>query len=74
MNNFGNLNLSLQNYSEAFRFYIICKETVAKEVKRNVVINYHNLGRCYTGLGRYSDAIECFNKAKQLSGFSPSFR
>lgn len=73
MNNLGNINLSLQNYSEALRFHLVCKQTVAKAVKRNVAMNYHNLGRCYTGLGRYSDARECFDSARQLSG-TPSFR
>ncbi|KAK3390601.1 hypothetical protein B0H63DRAFT_507918 [Podospora didyma] len=53
---------------------LLCKETVAKGVKHNVPINYQNLGRCYTGLGRYSDAIECFNKAKDLFGPDPTFR
>ncbi|KAH6842385.1 hypothetical protein B0I37DRAFT_314984 [Chaetomium sp. MPI-CAGE-AT-0009] len=71
MNNLGNLNLSLQNYSEALRFHLLCKETVAKH---NATNNYQNLARCYKGLGRYHDAIECFNKARQLFGPNPTSR
>lgn len=75
MNNLGNLNLSLGSYTEALRFHLVCQETVATGVKGNMTMNYNNLGRCYTGLGRYNEVISSFNRAKEYSSTAePSFR
>ncbi|AEO66791.1 uncharacterized protein THITE_2128795 [Thermothielavioides terrestris NRRL 8126] len=74
MNNLGNLNLSLGNYSEALRYHLLCQESVAMEVKDNVQMNWNNLGRCYTGLGRYSEAMGAFEKAKLVNGSELGFR
>jgi hypothetical protein len=51
MNNLGNLNLSLQNYSEALRFHLVCKETVAKGVNRNSRHELPQFGQMLHGLG-----------------------
>jgi tetratricopeptide (TPR) repeat protein len=67
MNNLGNLNLSLGNYAEALRFHLVCQQTIATSVKGNMMMNCINLGRCYTGLGRYTEAMGSFNRAKQYS-------
>ena len=69
MNNLGNLHLSLENYPEALRHHLICKETVDHAVEGNVIMNYENLGRCYTGLGRYGDAMGYFDKVKEQREF-----
>jgi tetratricopeptide (TPR) repeat protein len=75
INNMGNLNLSLGNPAEALKYHLICQETVAREVDVNVQINWCNLGRCYTALGRYSEAMNAFERAEGLVGDSePRFR
>ncbi|KAK4144607.1 uncharacterized protein C8A04DRAFT_36599 [Dichotomopilus funicola] len=71
----GNLNLSSGKYPEALKYHLICKETVNYEVKANVRMNWNNLGRCYTGLGCYSEAMGAFEKAKGLIlNKQPGFR
>ncbi|KAK4151889.1 hypothetical protein C8A00DRAFT_44984 [Chaetomidium leptoderma] len=73
--NLGNLNLSLGNYSEALRYHLICQDTVSREVQDNVRMNWKNLGRCCTAVGRYDEAMGALNKGKDSdSDAEPRFR
>ena len=75
MNNFGNLSLSLEKYDDALHYHLICQDTIAKHVEKNVLMNTINLGRAYTYLGRYMDALKAFSNAKEMNGKSePVFR
>lgn len=74
MNNLGNLSLSRQKDGDALHFHLICKETVEPTVPRNLRMNWINLGRAYSSLGRFSDAMDAFQRAKDLCENEPSFR
>ncbi|KAI1483709.1 hypothetical protein F4774DRAFT_425415 [Daldinia eschscholtzii] len=66
MNNLGNLSLSMGQPDEALKYHLICKDTVNPNVIRNVAINFTNIARAYTALGRFSDALEYLKKTKAL--------
>lgn len=65
-NNIGNISLSMGNYNEALEMHLHCEATLGDRIDWKEM-NYSNLSRSLTALGRTKEAHEFNCKALQLN-------